>query len=66
MCVSSRWLTARLYGKVVKFLSVTLNMAATFPFACRWVPYGATDCRYAPCTEPDRTEPDCIEADQPI
>ena len=31
------------YGKVVKFLSVQPNEGGYISFACRWVPYGATD-----------------------
>ena len=31
------------YGKVVKFLSVDAQEGGYISFACRWVPYGATD-----------------------
>ena len=31
------------YGKVVKFLAVQPNEGGYISFACRWVPYGATD-----------------------
>ena len=31
------------YGKVVKFLSVQAQYGGYISFACRWVPYGATD-----------------------
>ena len=31
------------YGKVVKFLSVDAQPGGYISFACRWVPYGATD-----------------------
>ena len=31
------------YGKVVKFLSVDPQYGGYISFACRWVPYGATE-----------------------
>src|SRR3954447_3769110 len=31
------------YGKVVKFLAVQAYDGGYISFACRWVPYGATD-----------------------
>lgn len=31
------------YGKVVKFLAVDPQYGGYISFACRWVPYGATD-----------------------
>ena len=31
------------YGKVVKFLSAPQEYGAYVSFACRWVPYGASD-----------------------
>jgi hypothetical protein len=31
------------YGKVVKFLAVDAQYGGYISFACRWVPYGATD-----------------------
>jgi len=31
------------YGKVVKFLSVDAEYGGYISFACRWVPYGATE-----------------------
>ncbi|HKS20914.1 MAG TPA: hypothetical protein VJS63_17045 [Bradyrhizobium sp.] len=31
------------YGKVVKFLSVDAQEGGYISFACRWVPYGATE-----------------------
>ena len=31
------------YGKVVKFLAVDAQYGGYVSFACRWVPYGATD-----------------------
>jgi hypothetical protein len=31
------------YGKVVKFLSVDAQYGGYISFACRWVPYGATE-----------------------
>ena len=31
------------YGKVVKFLSIDAQEGGYISFACRWVPYGATD-----------------------
>jgi len=31
------------YGKVVKFLSVDPQYGGYISFACRWVPYGASD-----------------------
>jgi hypothetical protein len=31
------------YGKVVKFLSVDAQYGGYISFACRWVPYGASD-----------------------
>jgi hypothetical protein len=31
------------YGKVVKFLSVDAQYGGYVSFACRWVPYGASD-----------------------
>ena len=31
------------YGKVVKFLAVQPNYGGYVSFACRWVPYGATE-----------------------
>ena len=31
------------YGKVVKFLGVQPNYGGYVSFACRWVPYGATE-----------------------
>ena len=31
------------YGKVVKFLSVGPQYGGYISFACRWVPYGATE-----------------------
>jgi uncharacterized membrane protein len=31
------------YGKVVKFLAVDAQYGGYIAFACRWVPYGATD-----------------------
>ena len=31
------------YGKVVKFLSVDPQYCGYISFACRWVPYGATE-----------------------
>jgi hypothetical protein len=31
------------YGKVVKFLSVDPQYGGYVSFACRWVPYGATE-----------------------
>jgi hypothetical protein len=31
------------YGKVVKFLSVNAYPGGYISFACRWVPYGATE-----------------------
>lgn len=31
------------YGKVVKFLSVQPNYGGYVSFACRWVPYGASE-----------------------
>jgi hypothetical protein len=31
------------YGKVVKFLAVDAQYGGYLSFACRWVPYGASD-----------------------
>jgi hypothetical protein len=31
------------YGKVVKFLAVDAHYGGYVSFACRWVPYGASD-----------------------
>ena len=31
------------YGKVVKFLAVDPQVGGYISFACRWVPYGATE-----------------------
>jgi len=31
------------YGKVVKFLGVQPNYGGYVSFACRWVPYGASE-----------------------
>ena len=31
------------YGKVVKFLAVDAQYGGYISFACRWVPYGATE-----------------------
>jgi len=31
------------YGKVVKLLGVQANYGGYISFACRWVPYGATE-----------------------
>ena len=31
------------YGKVVKFLAVDAQEGGYISFACRWVPYGATE-----------------------
>jgi hypothetical protein len=31
------------YGKVVKFLAIDAQYGGYISFACRWVPYGATD-----------------------
>jgi hypothetical protein len=31
------------YGKVVKFLSIDAQPGGYISFACRWVPYGATE-----------------------
>ena len=31
------------YGKVVKFLAVDPNYGGYVSFACRWVPYGASE-----------------------
>ena len=31
------------YGKVVKFLAVEAHDGGYISFACRWVPYGASD-----------------------
>ena len=31
------------YGKVVKFLSADVQEGGYISFACRWVPYGATE-----------------------
>jgi hypothetical protein len=31
------------YGKVVKFLAVDAQYGGYLSFACRWVPYGATE-----------------------
>jgi hypothetical protein len=31
------------YGKVVKFLAVDARYGGYLSFACRWVPYGATE-----------------------
>jgi hypothetical protein len=31
------------YGKVAKFLAVDAQYGGYISFACRWVPYGATD-----------------------
>ena len=31
------------YGKVVKFLAVQAQYGGYISFACRWVPYGASD-----------------------
>ena len=31
------------YGKVVKFLGVQASYGGYISFACRWVPYGATE-----------------------
>jgi hypothetical protein len=31
------------YGKVAKFLAVQPNYGGYISFACRWVPYGATE-----------------------
>jgi hypothetical protein len=31
------------YGKVVKFLAMQLTEGGYISFACRWVPYGATE-----------------------
>src|ERR1700716_3333777 len=36
------------YGKVVKFLSVDSQEGGYISFACRWVPYGATDAPITP------------------
>jgi hypothetical protein len=31
------------YGKVVKFLAIDAQYGGYISFACRWVPYGATE-----------------------
>ena len=43
MSASSRSITARRYGKVVKFLAVDPQYGGYISFACRWVPYGANE-----------------------